>query len=26
VLLACVAALFWLASRVVPLERIMGAR
>ena len=26
VLLVCVAALFWLASRVVPLERIMGAR
>ena len=26
VLLVCVAALFWLASRVVPVERIMGAR
>jgi putative spermidine/putrescine transport system permease protein len=26
VLLVAVAALFWLASRVVPLERIMGAR
>lgn len=26
VLLACVGLLFWLASRVVPLERIMGAR
>ncbi|KTS19601.1 ABC transporter permease, partial [Methylobacterium indicum] len=26
VLLVCVAVLFWLASRVVPFERIMGAR